>query len=68
MVDGDVYVTDGCIERLREACVEWDATLVCPRVLLFPEKHIVQCDGAAPHFIGTHDPPPCLFACRTVDV
>jgi GT2 family glycosyltransferase len=53
MLDGDVYVSGGCIERLREACIDWDATLVCPRVLLFPETHIVQCDGAAPHYLGT---------------
>ena len=53
MLDADVYVTEGCIERLRAACIDWGATLVCPRVLLFPETHVIQCDGAAPHYVGT---------------
>jgi GT2 family glycosyltransferase len=53
MLDGDVYLTEGCTERLLASAVERDATLVCPRVLLFPETHIVQCDGAAPHYVGT---------------
>lgn len=53
MVDADVYVTEDCIARLRAAYFETGATLVCPRILLCPEAHIVQCDGATPHYVGT---------------
>lgn len=53
MVDADVYITEGCIERLFSTLVESGATVVCPRILLHPETHVVQCDGAAPHHVGT---------------
>ena len=53
MVDADVYVAEDCIELLLAAWEEDRPTVVCPRIRLFPEKHQVQCDGAAPHFVGT---------------
>jgi GT2 family glycosyltransferase len=53
MADADVYVAEDCIELLLAAWEEHRPTVVCPRIRLFPEKHQVQCDGAAPHFVGT---------------
>jgi len=51
--DADVYVSEDAIHHLLEAHGRYRATLVCPRVLLFPEREIIQCDGAEVHFIGT---------------
>jgi hypothetical protein len=53
MVDGDVYLEEGCVERLVCALRSHDAAVVCPRIRLLPESEVVQADGAAPHFIGT---------------
>jgi GT2 family glycosyltransferase len=53
LVDADVYVTAGAVEELCRAQARFAASVVCPRVVFFPESDRVQCDGAAPHFIGT---------------
>jgi GT2 family glycosyltransferase len=53
LLDHDVYVQAGCIRRLVEACIEHQATVVCPRIRLIPERDVVQADGAALHFLGT---------------
>jgi GT2 family glycosyltransferase len=52
MVDADVYAEPDCVERLVAAQVETGAAVVCPRVRLLPESDIVQCEGAAAHFLG----------------
>jgi GT2 family glycosyltransferase len=51
--DADIYVSNNTIERLLEAYCGSGVTLVCPRILLFPEQAIIQCDGAAVHWVGT---------------
>lgn len=53
LVDTDVYLTDDCTCKLLQAYFEEQATVVCPRILLLPEDDVVQCDGAAAHFVGT---------------
>lgn len=83
LVDADVYLTAGALEELRRAQAQFGASVVCPRVVYFPGGERVQCDGAAPHFIGTlrllgadapHGPAPgagevagCIGACTLLD-
>ncbi len=53
MLDADVYVTPGCIERMLAALQSENVGIACPRILYYPELTTVQCDGAEPHFLGT---------------
>jgi len=53
VVDDDVYLDSDSLDYLWQAQIKYSAAVVCPRILLHPEKVIVQCDGAAPHFVGT---------------
>jgi GT2 family glycosyltransferase len=52
-VDGDVYLAPDCTERLIEAHLQHDATVVCPRVMLLPGREQIQCDGGSIYFLGT---------------
>lgn len=49
----DVYMSEGSLARLVEAYERSRPSVVCPRVVLYPETGIVHCDGAALHFVGT---------------
>ena len=53
ILDDDVYVDVECIQHMYQAHIKYSAAIVCPRILLYPENKIVQCDGAVPHFVGT---------------
>ena len=53
LLDHDVYVGAGSIERMVAAYLEHQPAVVCPRIRLVPEHHIVQTDGASLHFLGT---------------
>lgn len=53
ILDDDVYVQKDCIHKLYETYDRYGPAVVCPRILLYPEIKIVQCDGAEPHFVGT---------------
>jgi GT2 family glycosyltransferase len=53
LLDHDVYVGVGSIERMVAAYREHQPAVVCPRIRLVPEQHIVQTDGASLHFLGT---------------
>jgi hypothetical protein len=53
MLDADVYVNEDCIARLLEAQRRFDVAVVCPRILLLPDRDRVQADGAEAHFVGT---------------
>jgi GT2 family glycosyltransferase len=53
ILDDDVYVDKDCIQYMYLAHTRHSAAIVCPRILLYPENKIVQCDGAVPHFVGT---------------
>jgi GT2 family glycosyltransferase len=49
----DVYMTEDSLARLVEVYERSGPTVVCPRVVLYPETGVVHCDGAALHFVGT---------------
>jgi GT2 family glycosyltransferase len=51
-VDDDVLLTDNCLEQMMSAMQEVRASVVCPRVMLYPENNTIQCDGAMIHFTG----------------
>lgn len=53
LLDDDVYLAEDCLTRLLAAYQQEQAAVICPRVILMPEKEIVQCDGAEMHFVGT---------------
>lgn len=53
IIDHDVYVEHDCIARMVRAFEEHAPAVVCPRIRLIPERHVVQADGAAMHFLGT---------------
>ena len=53
LVDDDVYLAPDCLERLLETALSTGATAVTPRVLLDPDRDVVQCDGAEAHWTGT---------------
>ena len=51
-IDHDIYAAPDCLERLLEARPE-PAAIVVPRIILYPEKDVVQADGGEAHFLGT---------------
>ncbi|MEM6392442.1 MAG: glycosyltransferase family 2 protein [Planctomycetota bacterium] len=52
LLDNDVYVEEKTIEHLVEAYHRHgEPTVVCPRVQLVPETHLVQAEGADTHFL-----------------
>lgn len=51
--DADIYVSEDAIHHLLEAYRSHGVSLVCPRILLHPERNIIQCDGAEAHWVGT---------------
>lgn len=53
LLDADIYVTPGCSQAMLAAAKRYAATVVCPRIVLVPDGSTVQCDGAAPHVVGT---------------
>lgn len=52
LVDDDVYLSKDSLELMVAAHVETGAVITCPRVVLLPETHVLQCDGAEIHFVG----------------
>ena len=53
IVDHDIYADKHCVGRMVRTCLSTQATVVCPRIRLIPERQIIQVEGAAPHFVGT---------------
>lgn len=53
LIDADTQVTQGAISELLAGRDSTGAAIVCPRLLFSPDKGTIQCDGAAPHFLGT---------------
>jgi GT2 family glycosyltransferase len=53
LVDDDVYVHEDCIRILYETYHQYRPAILCPRIVFYPDTHIIQCDGADPYFIGT---------------
>lgn len=52
-VDHDIYLAPEAVERMLAARAKMPAELVLPRIRLDPEREVVQCDGGAPHVVGT---------------
>ena len=53
LLDNDVYAAKDCISNLLHTYENSKAEAICPRIILFPECEVIQCEGAAAHFIGT---------------
>lgn len=53
VMDDDVYLAPTALALMLKGYVESEAKIVCPRILLYPDIDIIQCDGVAPHFLGT---------------
>lgn len=51
-IDHDIYAEPDCLELLLEAREQMPAAVVVPRIILYPERNIVQADGGHAHFIG----------------
>ncbi len=52
-VDHDIYLEPDALERMLAARARMPAEMVLPRIRLHPEREVVQCDGGAPHVVGT---------------
>lgn len=53
LIDDDIYPDPDCLEQLLAAKEAMPAEILVPRILLEPERDIVQCEGGAPHLVGT---------------
>ncbi|BCX18574.1 MAG: hypothetical protein KatS3mg117_2256 [Geminicoccaceae bacterium] len=53
LIDDDIYPDPDCLEELLRAKERMPAEILVPRIVLEPERDIVQCEGGAPHVIGT---------------
>lgn len=53
VMDDDVYLAPTALALMLKGYVESEAKIVCPRILLYPDTDIIQCDGVAAHFLGT---------------
>ncbi len=53
LIDHDVYLERDALRTLLERQASEPGTVLCPRIVHFPERDRIQCDGAAPHFLGT---------------
>lgn len=52
-LDDDAYLEKDCIYHMLELYSQTKAGAVCPAILFYPEKKVIQCLGADQHFIGT---------------
>jgi len=53
IIDDDVYISRDALQKMMKAHQDTNAAVVCPRIILYPETDILQCDGAQIHFSGT---------------
>ncbi|HSG63816.1 MAG TPA: glycosyltransferase family 2 protein [Gammaproteobacteria bacterium] len=54
LIDDDVYLAPTALALMLDAYVEsGGGSIVCPRILLYPESDLIHSDGVAPHFLGT---------------
>jgi hypothetical protein len=53
LIDDDVYLHPECIRILYETYDQYRPDVVCPRIVFYPDDHVIQCDGAEVYFIGT---------------
>jgi GT2 family glycosyltransferase len=52
-LDDDVYLQEQALEKLVSALRQTGCVAACPRILLYPENSVIQCDGAGVHFVET---------------
>lgn len=52
LIDDDVYLSKGALNLMVEAYQETGASVVCPRIVFYPQTDMIQSDGAAIHFAG----------------
>ena len=52
-IDSDMYLDPDCVGLMLAAQRAESADVVCPRIVLLPDRHLVQCDGAWLYFLGT---------------
>lgn len=52
-IDDDVYLTQGALLSMVNTHLETGASVICPRIILYPKTDIIHCDGASIHFTGT---------------
>jgi GT2 family glycosyltransferase len=53
LVDSDVYLEPNCLAQMLQAYGTEGSAVVCPRIVLMPERELIQLDGADAHFVGT---------------
>jgi GT2 family glycosyltransferase len=53
LIDDDIHLAPSALKQMAEAIDDSVMTLVCPRILLYPETQIIHTDGVTPHFLGT---------------
>ena len=53
MIDDDVYLEQGALQKLIRARQQTSAAIVVPRVVFHPGDRVIQCDGAQIHMTGT---------------
>lgn len=53
LIDHDIYPEACAVQLMVRAYKAEHPAVVCPRIRLIPERHIVQVEGGAPHFLGT---------------
>jgi len=51
-LDNDIYLAPDSLRKMVTALWESQAAVVCPRIVFFPGKDLIQCDGAGIHFCG----------------
>ena len=51
-LDHDIYVDPECIDLLVRAHLATNATVICPRIRLLPERETVHADGASVRLSG----------------
>jgi hypothetical protein len=52
-IDSDMYLEPDSVGLMLAAQEAESADVVCPRIVLLPERHLIQCDGAWLYFLGT---------------
>jgi len=52
-VDDDAYLAPDCLYQMLSKYQQTDAQVICPRIMFYPQKDIIQCSGAGHHFVGT---------------
>ncbi|MGH2582408.1 MAG: glycosyltransferase family 2 protein [Anaerolineales bacterium] len=53
LLDDDVYLANGALQKLNQAQKETGAAVVVPRLVFHPGDSVIQCDGAQIHMTGT---------------